>query len=576
MGYKRFEELPVWQSAVELALKIFALASSSDWRAPSGLRNQLERAVLSISNNIAEGFERGTNQELLTFLYIARGSTGEVRSMLCVLERLPDLHTLESEIRNVKSLSLSISRQLGGWIESIKNSGFTGTRSRNDATRQTEESARKQAAFLEELRRIQADGPGPQPDHPLSTQESHSEATARPRPPPDRQTGIIMIYLDNAATSFPKPDVVYETMDRFARTSLGNPGRSGHRMATGSEKVLDDARWALNRFFNGEDPKRWIFTLNCTDALNIAIKGAVGPGDHVITSDLEHNSVSRPLRRLEKDGVIELTRLASHDGYLDPEEVRAALRPNTKLVALTHASNVLGTVQPIEAIGAIARTANALFLVDAAQSAGVVPIDLKTQPIDLLAFPGHKALYGPTGTGSLYVGPRARLRAWREGGTGGDSKKEVQPEELPHFLEGGTPNILGVAGLAAGTAWVAERGPDVNRRHEVELLQKVVDWVEGSSDGWRYAGRWDPETHVGALSLISPDPDVFPSQDLALALDSGFEIAVRAGLHCAPYIHQRLGTFPDGTLRLSPGPFNTAEEIDTFLNALTEITAGVL
>ncbi len=387
-----------------------------------------------------------------------------------------------------------------------------------------------------------------------------------------------MIYLDNAATSFPKPESVYQALDRFARTELANPGRSSHRMAKEAERTIENARVALNRFFNGTDSHRWIFTLNGTDSLNIAIKGTLRPGDHAITSDLEHNSVSRPLRKLEKDGVISLTRVASNDGYLDPEDIRKAITPQTRLVALTHASNVLGTVQPIDAIARIVREADSLLLVDAAQSAGVVPIDLKATPIDLLAFPGHKALYGPTGTGALYVGPRATLRNWREGGTGGDSKNEVQPEELPHALEGGTPNALGIAGLAAGIAWVAERGPETCRLHEVALLQKVVDWVQGQgqADGWRFAGRWDPDTHVGALSLISPDLDALNPQDLADILDTSFEIAVRPGLHCAPYIHKRLGTYPDGTLRLSPGPFNTSEDIEKFLNALSEITAGVL
>ena len=385
-----------------------------------------------------------------------------------------------------------------------------------------------------------------------------------------------MIYLDNAATSFPKPEPVYVALDAFARTKLANPGRSGHHMAIEAERTLDDARLALNRFFNGEDPKRWAFTLNCTDALNIAIKGTVRPGDHVITSDLEHNSVSRPLVALERAGVITLTRLASHEGYLDAAQVRAALTPKTRLVALTHASNVLGTVQPIEAIAPIVREADALFLVDAAQSAGIVPIDLKATPIDFLAFPGHKALYGPTGTGALYVGPRAKPRAWREGGTGGDSKSPLQPEMMPHILEGGTPNVLGVAGLLAGLNWVAGRGVEANRLHEVALLQTVVDWVESSDDGWKVAGRWEPATHVGALSLIPPDPDVFPTLDLAAALDTSFGIAVRPGLHCSPYIHAALGTSPDGTLRLSPGPFNTADDIAAFLSALVEITAGVL
>lgn len=382
-----------------------------------------------------------------------------------------------------------------------------------------------------------------------------------------------MIYLDNAATSFPKPEPVYQALDQFARTQLANPGRAGHRMALGAERALDDARHALNQFFRGEGPERWIFTLNGTDALNMAIKGVIEPGDHVVTTDLEHNSVSRPLRALELAGVITLTRVASHEGYIDPEAIRRALTPRTRLVAHTHASNVLGTVQPIAALAALVRAAGALYLVDAAQTAGAVPIDLRQTPIDLLAFPGHKALYGPTGTGVLYAGPRTRLRAWREGGTGGDSSSETQPALYPYFLEGGTPNVLGVAGLAAGIAWVAERGPDTLRRHEVSLLQRVVDWAS-TADGWAVAGRWDPDTHVGALSLKVPEP--LTPQDLGSILDTSFTIAVRPGLHCAPYIHRTLGTFPDGTLRLSPGPFTTEAEIETFLHALAEITAGVL
>jgi cysteine desulfurase family protein len=383
-----------------------------------------------------------------------------------------------------------------------------------------------------------------------------------------------MIYLDNAATSFPKPEPVYQALDRFARTSLANPGRAGYRMAVEAERSLDAARHALNQFFGGAAPERWIFTLNCTDGLNLAIKGVIREGDHVITTDLEHNSISRPLVALERAGVITLTRVASENGYVDPAAIRAAIAPRTALIAMTHASNVLGTVQPIEAIAATAREAGALFLLDAAQSAGVVPIDLRATPIDLLAFPGHKALYGPTGTGALYVGPRCdgRLRPWREGGTGGDSSSPTQPADLPFLLEGGTPNVLGVAGLAAGIAWVGQRGPDLLRRHEVELLELVVDWVS-QSDGWRVAGRWDAATHVGALSLIVPES--LSPHDLGAILDVNFEIAVRPGLHCAPYIHRAIGTFPEGTLRLSPGPFTTRDDLNAFLHALDEITAGV-
>ena len=384
-----------------------------------------------------------------------------------------------------------------------------------------------------------------------------------------------MIYLDNAATSFPKPEPVYQALDAFARTSLANPGRAGHRMAVAAERTLDATRHSLNQFFHGAAPERWIFTLNCTDGLNLAIKGIVQPGDHVITTDLEHNSISRPLVALQKTGIISLTRVASESGYVDPDAIRNAITPKTSLVAMTHASNVLGTVQPIAAIGAIVRESGALFLVDAAQSAGVVPIDLRMAPVDMLAFPGHKSLYGPTGTGALYVGPRTdgKLRPWREGGTGGDSSSATQPTLLPYLLEGGTPNVLGVAGLAAGIAWVADRGPDNVREHEVGLLQQVVDWVLASGS-WRLAGRWEPQTHVGALSLIAPDS--LAPQDLGAILDTSFDIAVRPGLHCAPYIHRALGTFPDGTLRLSPGPFTKPEDISAFLSALSEITAGVV
>ncbi len=382
-----------------------------------------------------------------------------------------------------------------------------------------------------------------------------------------------MIYLDNAATSFPKPEVVYQTLDRFARTQLANPGRAGHKMAVEAEHALDEGRHALNQFFHGPGPEHWIFTLNGTDALNMAIKGIVEPGDHVITSDLEHNSVSRPLVAMEQAGQISLTRLTSTDGYLDPSQVRDALTERTRLVALTHAANVLGTIQPIPEIAAIVADSPAHLLVDAAQSVGVVPIDLRQFPIDLLAFPGHKALYGPTGTGVLFVAPHLSLKTWREGGTGGDSSSPVQPDLRPYLYEGGTPNVLGVAGLTAGIRWVAEQGPDQLRNHEVGLLQKVVDWVD-SAEGWRIAGRWDPETHVGALSLIVPN--VLPPQEIGAILDTSFALAIRPGLHCAPYVHRNLGTYPDGTVRLSPGAFSTESDIDSLINALGEITAGVL
>jgi cysteine desulfurase/selenocysteine lyase len=244
-------------------------------------------------------------------------------------------------------------------------------------------------------------------------------------------------YLDNAATTFPKPESVYRVMDEFARTRLANPGRAGHRLAVASERMLDEARHVLNQFFNGEGPERFIFTLNCTDALNMAIKGVLREGDHVVTTNLEHNSVSRPLQALADAKVITLTRVpADSSGTVHPDDIRRAITSKTRLIVLTHASNVLGTVQPAAEIARIAREHEVLFLLDAAQTAGVIPIDIRGWGIDLLAFPGHKSLLGPTGTGGLYVGSRVQLRPWREGGTGGDSSSPTQPREMPYYLEG--------------------------------------------------------------------------------------------------------------------------------------------
>ena len=379
-----------------------------------------------------------------------------------------------------------------------------------------------------------------------------------------------MIYLDNAATSFPKPETVYQTLDRFARENLANPGRAGHKMALSSERALDNARHLLNQFFHGAAPERFVFTLNCTDALNMAFKGVLTDGDHVVTTDLEHNSVSRPLRKMELDGRITLTRVrADAGGTISPDDMRRAITPRTRLIAMTHASNVLGTIQPIAAVGRLARERDLLFVVDAAQTAGAVPIDVQGMSIDLLAFPGHKSLLGPTGTGGLYVGPRAQVRAWREGGTGGDSSSETQPREFPYFLEGGTPNVLGVAGLAAGIQYVQERGVDRLRTHEAELTERLWRRLD-EIGGYQVFGHRDTARRVGALSFRT---ETLAATDLGGILDQAFDIAVRPGLHCAPYIHRSLGTFPDGTVRVSPGPFNTEEHIDQLARALAEIAA---
>ena len=377
-----------------------------------------------------------------------------------------------------------------------------------------------------------------------------------------------MIYLDNAATSFPKPEAVYQALDRFARQDLANPGRAGHKMALAAERALDDCRHLLNQFFHGESPERFVFTLNCTDALNMAFKGVLNEGDHVITTDLEHNSVSRPLRKMELDGRISVARIkADGGGTIDSDAFREAITPRTRLIALTHASNVLGTVQPVGEVGKIAREREVLFLVDAAQTAGVLPIDIQAMCIDLLAFPGHKSLFGPTGTGALYVGPAAIVGAWREGGTGGDSSSETQPRDYPYFLEGGTPNVLGVAGLAAGIRYVIERGLDRIHRHEIGLCERLWRRLD-EIGGYEVFGHRDPTRRVGTLSFRS---EALPAAEIGAILDQAFDIAIRPGLHCAPYIHRAIGTFPDGAVRASPGLFNTAEHVDRLCEALAEI-----
>lgn len=378
-----------------------------------------------------------------------------------------------------------------------------------------------------------------------------------------------MIYLDNAATSFPKPETVYQALDKFARSELANPGRAGHKMALASERILDDARHLINQLIHGHSPAHVVFTLNGTDALNMAIKGVLRAGDHVITSDLEHNSVSRPLRAMELDNHITLTRIACDGGgTINVEDVQNAITPQTRLIVLTHASNVLGTIQPITEVGKLARERDVLFLVDAAQTAGVVPMDVEAMGIDLLAFPGHKCLLGPTGTGVLYVGPRVDLQAWREGGTGGDSATETQPREMPWFLEGGTPNVLGIAGMIAGIQHVLAEGMETIHQRESALIEHLRSRLE-ELEGIEIFGHRDPERRVSTLSFRS---EILPAMEIGGILDQAFDIAVRPGLHCSPYVHRALGTFPDGAVRVSAGAFNTQEDVDHLVSAIQQIT----
>jgi cysteine desulfurase/selenocysteine lyase len=380
-----------------------------------------------------------------------------------------------------------------------------------------------------------------------------------------------MIYLDNAATSFPKPEPVYRAIETTLRSGLANPWQGPYRFSDEAKRLMEGARARLDEFFHGEGPERWAHTFNGTDSLSMAIEGVLKPGNHVVTTDLEHNSVTRPINALEKAGVIHQTVVDSDGSFVDPDAVRKAMNKKTALVVVTHASNLTGAIQPIDAIAAIVREAGSLLLVDAAQSAGQVPINLRRTPIDLLALSGHKALFGPTGTGALYVGPRAEVRPWRKGETGGKGSEEepLQPEGLPYRLEAGTPNILGIAGLDAGVAWVAERGPDRIRRRLVELLRPVAEWAKEAD--WRVVGRWSGDTCVGVLSLVPKGRGV---KEVTEILDRRYHIATRPGMHEAVPANRKLGTAPDGTLRISPGPLTTSEEIDSLLEAFKSIAAG--
>lgn len=358
------------------------------------------------------------------------------------------------------------------------------------------------------------------------------------------------VYLDSAATSFPKPPRVYERLREYLERYGGCPGRGGYRMAKETEAVVEETRALLAKLFGVKEPHRIVFTLNATDALNMAIKGTVAPGDHVVATVLEHNSVMRPLNRLEHKGFIQVTRVGvSSDGLVDPEDIRKVLRARTKLVAVIHGSNVTGALQPIEAIGPIVRDHGALFLVDAAQTAGAVPIDVETACVDLLAFPGHKALLGLPGTGGLYVGPQARLSPWREGGTGVLSELPLQPEEFPYAFEAGSPNTLGMAGLRESVQFILQYGVAWIRTHELSLTKRLLE-------GCRADARlrvYGPSSLDDRIAVVTVNVEGCAPAQVAEWLDRVHGLAVRAGLHCAPGTHQALGTFPEGTIRISFG-----------------------
>ena len=379
-----------------------------------------------------------------------------------------------------------------------------------------------------------------------------------------------MIYFDNAATSWPKPPGVAEAMVHFMNDVGANPGRSAHRLAVKSGRIVYNTREAVAELFNAPDPLRVIFGHNVTESLNLALRGLLRPGDHVITSSMEHNSVMRPLRALERQGVEVTVVRCSSGGFLDPSDVEAAIRPNTVMIALNHASNVVGTLLPAAEVGRIARRHGPLLLVDAAQTGGAYPIDVQADNIDLLGFTGHKSLYGPMGTGGLIVGERVdvgRLEPLKRGGTGSRSEREEQPDFLPDMCESGTPNAVGLAGLEAGVRWVLERGVDAIRAHEAELAQRLINGL-GEIPAVTVYGGLDANRQTATISFnISR---IAPSE-VGLHLDEEYGILCRVGLHCAPAAHKTIGTFPTGTVRFGLGAFSTLNEVEAAAAAVESL-----
>ena len=380
-----------------------------------------------------------------------------------------------------------------------------------------------------------------------------------------------MIYLDNSATSWPKPPEVTSAMVRFMEEVGANPGRSGHLLSIEAARVLYEAREVLSTLFQVRDPSRIVFTLNATEALNLVLKGLLKPGDHILTSSMEHNSVMRPLRDLEKRGIALTVLPCLKDGTLDPEEVEKRIRSSTRLVVLNHASNVTGTLLPVRDVGTIVRRHHLLLLVDAAQTAGAFPIDLERDQIDFLAFAGHKSLYGPQGTGGLVLSERVREREitpLKQGGTGSRSEFEEQPDFLPDLFESGTPNGVGVAGLKAGVEFVLRKGVENIRHQEMDLAGRLWEGLKGIP-GIQLIGPQGKETRMPIVSFRLSQQS--PSK-VASKLEKGFGILCRPGLHCAPAAHRTIGTFPEGTVRFSLSVFNSEAEIDTTLRAVSAIS----
>jgi cysteine desulfurase family protein len=380
------------------------------------------------------------------------------------------------------------------------------------------------------------------------------------------------IYLDNAATSFPKPEAVSRAVNDFMVKVGVSSGRGAYREALTADRILYDTRKSIAKLFNIRDVSRIVFTSNITHSLNLSIKGILNPGDHVVTGSMEHNAVWRPLKVLEAEKGIRISAVqCDGKGMLDPQDVKKAIRKDTRLIVLLHASNVTGGLLPIADVGAIARECGIPFLVDAAQTAGAYPIDVEAMKIDLLAFTGHKGLLGPMGTGGLYIKENIFLRPLMEGGTGGDSLLECQPEDLPDRFEAGTMNTSGIAGLGEAVRFILTEGIAKVREKEEALILGARSGLSGI-EGVTMYGPYEWEKRVGVISFNIMDSS---PQEIGHILDERYDIMVRTGLHCAPCAHRTIGTIDRGTVRMGIGYFNTPDDINRFIESIKDITKGV-
>lgn len=377
------------------------------------------------------------------------------------------------------------------------------------------------------------------------------------------------IYFDNAATSYPKPQAVYDAVYNTLRNIGANPGRGGYKLSLEASRLVFQCREEIANFFNIKNCDRVAFTANATEALNIGIKGCLNPGDEVITTPLEHNSVLRPLHTLELSGKITVKFIhCKEDGYFTPDDVKKVISEKTKLIVMTHASNVIGAITPVEEVFKLCKSYDIITMLDVAQTAGILPIDVEKMNIDIMAASGHKSLFGPQGTGFIYIKEGIKLNTIKEGGTGTLSSHLDQPEDMPERFEAGTLNTPGIAGLLAGITYIKEVGIENIRKHEIALSKKLVEALSCNENVILY-GPKEPEKRAAALSFNLKKLDC---SEVGFILDEIYDIYVRVGLHCAPLTHKLIGTFPEGTVRVSPGFFNTIENVEVFINAIDEIS----